>query len=174
TEYMIGATPLGGYVKIAGMVDESMDTGFVESEPQEWEFRAKPVWQRIVVISAGVVFNVLLAWAIFAGLKLAHGEQYVPAENIEAVYVEEGSIAHEMGLRTGDRVVAVSGNRIERFGDIEQASALVADPMTITVERDGQEMTFEGPSDIMTQLQRANYVLGIFAQPSLIGSVMEG
>src|SRR5690606_29470988 len=74
TEYVIGATPLGGYVKIAGMVDESMDTGFIESEPQPWEFRAKPVWQRIVVITAGVVFNVILAAVIFAGLKMTYGE----------------------------------------------------------------------------------------------------
>lgn len=173
TEYVIGATPLGGYVKISGMVDESMDTDFVESEPQEWEFRAKPVWQRIVVITAGVIFNFILAWIIFSGLKLAHGESYVPAENIQAVYVEEGSIAHSMGLRTGDRVVAVSGHRIERFGEIEDASALIADPMSITVERDGRELTFEGPSDIMTQLQRANYSLGISALPSLIGAVMD-
>ena len=107
TEYVIGATPLGGYVRIAGMVDESLDTDNLHSEPGPREFRAKPVWQRIVVITAGVIFNILLAVAIFAGLKLAYGETYVPAENVEAVYVEDGSIAHEMGLRTGDRLVAV-------------------------------------------------------------------
>ncbi|HEX7071593.1 MAG TPA: RIP metalloprotease RseP [Rhodothermales bacterium] len=174
TEYVIGATPLGGYVKIAGMVDESMDTDFLESEPQPWEFRAKPVWQRIVVITAGVIFNMILAWVIFAGLRLAHGDRYVPAENISAVYVEEGSIAYDMGLRTGDRVVAVGGDPIERYSDIEGAAGLIADPMTITVERDGERLTFEGPDDIMTQLQRANFSLGISAQPSLIGGVISG
>ena len=172
TEYVIGATPLGGYVKISGMVDESMDTDFLESEPKPWEFRAKPVWQRVVVITAGVIFNMILAWIIFTGLKLAHGDSYVPAENVGPVYVEEASIAHDMGLRSGDRIVAVSGEPIERYSDIEGAEGLIADPMTITVERDGRELTFEGPSDIMTQLQRANFSLGISAQPSLIGSVV--
>src|SRR5690606_39035832 len=100
TEYVIGATPLGGYVKIAGMVDESMDTDFAQSEPKPWEFRSKPVWQRLIVITAGVAFNVLLAFFIFAGLKLAYGEDYIPAENIEGVYVEENSLAYNMGLRT--------------------------------------------------------------------------
>src|SRR5690554_6908989 len=117
TEYVVGATPLGGYVKISGMVDESMDAEFASSEPEPWEFRAKPIWQRIVVITAGVIFNILLAFVIFAGLKAAYGDEYVPADRIDAVYVSENSIAHEMGLRTGDRIVAVSGRELERYDD---------------------------------------------------------
>lgn len=175
TEYVIGATPLGGYVKIAGMVDESMDTGFIESEPQPWEFRAKPVWQRIVVITAGVVFNVILAAVIFAGLKMTYGETYIPAENVEHVYVAPGSIAYEMGLRTGDRIVAVSGKRLEEYDQLETLESLLADPMTITVVRGGEEQTFTGPPDIFTQLNRAeNHSLGISPWPSLIGDVVAG
>ena len=128
TEYVIGATPLGGYVKIAGMVDESMDTDFTGSEPEPWEFRSKPVWQRIVVITAGVIFNVLLACIIFIGLKYVYGESYIPAENVRSVYVAEGSLAYEMGLRTGDRIVEVSGNEPERFSDLLDVQALLALP----------------------------------------------
>ncbi|ARA92090.1 RIP metalloprotease RseP [Rhodothermaceae bacterium RA] len=174
TEYVIGATPLGGYVKIAGMVDESMDAEFEASEPQPWEFRSKPVWQRIVVITAGVVFNVLLACFIFIGLKYVYGESYIPAENVRAVYVEEGSLAYEMGLRTGDRIVAVSGTRPERFSDLLDVQALLADPFTITVERNGETITFQGPDDIITQLNRSQGSLGISFSPSLVGGVMPG
>ncbi len=174
TEYVVGATPLGGYVKIAGMIDESMDTDFVDREPEPWEFRAKPIWQRIIVIAAGVVFNVILAFVIFSGLKLAYGEIYIPAENIDGVYVQEESIAHRMGLRTGDRIVAVGGREIEDFRDYNSVESLISDPMTITVERNGERLTMEGPEDIFTQLNRAEGSLGISEIPSLIGLVMEG
>lgn len=174
TEYVIGATPLGGYVKIAGMVDESMDTDFAQSEPKPWEFRSKPVWQRLIVITAGVAFNVLLAFFIFAGLKLAYGEDYIPAENIEGVYVEENSLAYNMGLRTGDHIIAVSGKELEAYSDLEGFEALLADPMTITVKRNHDTLTFKGPEDIMTQLNRQQGYLGISPVPSLVGGVMEG
>lgn len=171
TEYVIGATPLGGYVKIAGMVDESMDTDFTETPPEPWEFRAKPVWQRIVVITAGVVFNIILAFVIFAGLKMAYGDDFVPAENIEEVYVPENSLAHDMGLRTGDRIVAVSGRELERYDDLLDVEHLMSDPMTITVERNGETHTYRGPNDIMTQLNRSGG-FGVSVHPSIVGSTM--
>lgn len=173
TEYVIGATPLGGYVKIAGMVDESMDTDFAGSEPEPWEFRSKPVWQRIVVITAGVIFNIILAAIIFIGLKYAYGDTYIPAENVKQVYVAEGSIAHNIGLRTGDRIVAVGGEKLERFDEMAE-KALLADPLTITVERDGGELSFNGPDDIMTQLGKAgDDGLGVALLPSIISRVGE-
>ena len=175
TEYVVGATPLGGYVKIAGMIDESMDADFAETEPEPWEYRAKPVWQRMVVITAGVAFNVILAAFIFMGLKLAYGERYIPAENVSGVYVADSSLAYEMGLRTGDRVLAIGGERPERASDL-YGTALLADPLTITVERDGRTLTFEGPEDVMTRLSRAEGFFGVDQAsywPSLIGSVVE-
>lgn len=172
TEYVIGATPLGGYVKIAGMVDESMDTDFVNEEPEPWEFRSKPVWQRIIVIAAGVVFNVILAFFIFTFLKMAYGETYIPAENVDGVYVEDQSLAHDIGLRTGDRVVAVSGKPLQDFDDIGSVESLISDPLTITVERDGERVTLQGPKDIFTQLNRSGGTLGISYLPSIIGSVL--
>jgi len=176
TEYAIGATPLGGYVKISGMIDESLDTDHVESNPEPWEFRAKPVWQRIVVISAGVVFNVILAIFIFAGIKWAEGDTYIPAQNVEQVYVQEGSVAHDVGLRTGDRILEVNGKRFERFDQIGPSSLVAADSLTMTVRRDGEEKRLVGPSDIITRLSRArnnDQGFGLGYLPPLIGGVLQ-
>ncbi|MDX1430381.1 MAG: RIP metalloprotease RseP, partial [Rhodothermales bacterium] len=171
TEYVLGATPLGGYVKISGMVDESMDTDFVSSDPEPWEFRSKPVWQRIIVITAGVVFNVLLAAIIFMTLKYTGGETYIPAENIEAVYIEDDSFLHDLGLRTGDRIVAVNGEPMERADDFLGLDALIANRLTITVQRGSETVTLEGPDDLMTQLNRSQGNFGISYNPAIIGGV---
>ncbi|MEM8598575.1 MAG: RIP metalloprotease RseP [Bacteroidota bacterium] len=178
TEYVIGATPLGGYVKIAGMIDESMDADFVGSEPQPDEFRSKPVWQRIVVITAGVIFNLIFAFLIYIGLAWGYGDTFIPAENVEQVYVADGSIAYEMGLRTGDRVVAVNGEALKRYDDFERPDAFVADPFTVTVERDGQQETFTGPDQLLSRLSSVGAPepgispFGTSIQPAVIGGVL--
>lgn len=174
TEYVIGATPLGGYVKISGMIDESLDTEHTETEPESWEFRAKPVWQRIVVISAGVIFNALLAILIFGGLRWSEGDTYIPAENVEQVYVVENSVAYEVGLRTGDRIVEVNGEPFRRFDQIHPSSIVAADTLRVTVVRDGERQTLIGPSDIITRLSRAqnqDQDFGLGFSPPLIGGV---
>ncbi len=174
TEYAIGATPLGGYVKISGMIDESLDTEHTTEEPEAWEFRAKPVWQRIIVISAGVLFNAFLAVLIFGGLRWSEGDRYIPAENIEQVYVEENSVAHELGLRTGDRIVQVNGEEFRRFDQIHPSSIVAADTLTLTVVRDGERQTLVGPPNIITRLSRAqneDQGFGLWFRPPLIGGV---
>ena len=173
TEYVIGATPLGGYVKIAGMVDESMDTDFAEQEPEPWEFRAKPVWQRIVVITAGVIFNVLLAALIFIGIKAAYGEATPLAHEDGSVFVADSSLAHTIGLRTGDRILAIGGRTFDPYDDTGSFDALLADDLTLTVERGGDTLTFQGPDDLVTQLTRAGG-LGISSQPSVVGAILGG
>lgn len=178
TEYVIGATPLGGYVKIAGMVDESLDTNGLESEPQPWEFRAKPVWQRIVVIVAGVVFNMLLAWGIFAALAYQNGDAFVPAEKVTGVYVAPDSPAARMGLQTGDQIVAVGATPLAKYDELDRL-LLLADPLTVTVERPDsagtmQRVTLNGPADIITQLNRAKGDFGLSIEPPLVGGVAAG
>ncbi len=176
TEYVIGATPLGGYVKISGMIDESLDTEHTDNEPEPHEFRAKPVWQRIIVITAGVIFNVILAAIIFAGIKWSAGESFIPAENVESIYVAEGSVAYGMGLRTGDRITAVNSNEFETFNQLTPGE-LLADTLTITVDRQGESQTLVGPRDIMTQISRADQTvgspLGISFIPPVVGAVQE-
>ena len=148
TEYVLGLTPLGGYVKIAGMVDESMDTEELDAEPQPWEFRSKPVWQRILVITGGVLFNIILAGVIFIGLKATYGEVYDPA--VGAVIVDESSVAANMGLKTGDIIAAVNGKPVDVLEGLSgMEELLLADPLIIDVNRDGESLRLEGPRAIM-------------------------
>ena len=174
TEYRIGAVPLGGYVKISGMIDESMDTEHLSEEPKPWEFRAKPVWQRIVVITAGVIFNFILAFAIFIGLKWYYGETYIPAENVQSVYVEEGSLASDIGFRTGDRLLAVNGEPLEEFDPSGGLAALTADRATYTVQRGGEEVTLTAPEDFASRLNTAEGRFGVDPWPPVVGGVIAG
>src|SRR5580704_2920279 len=106
TEYGIGWLPLGGYVKIAGMIDESMDKEAMAQPPQPWEFRSKPVWQRLIVMVAGVTMNVLLAVVIYCMILLVWGSEYLPTKNVKyGIYCD--STAIRMGLRDGDQIQSV-------------------------------------------------------------------
>lgn len=172
TEYVLALTPLGGYVKIAGMVDESMDADFAETEPQPWEFRAKPVWQRIVVITAGVVFNMILAAVVFMGLKAVYGEAFTPP--IGPVVVADSSLAQQMGLRTGDHLVRVNDRVVDAstsLADLQEA--LLTPPLRIEVRRGAETQVIEGPEDIMTRLSRAGGNFGIAFDPPIIGSLVD-
>lgn len=172
TEYVLGLTPLGGYVKIAGMVDESMDTESLAAEPEEHEFRAKPVWQRILVIIGGVLFNLILAAMIFTGLKATYGEAYIPAAG--NMVVADSSIAYEMGLRTGDFLVEVNGKPFDGSDSyLGMQEMLLANPLVLRVERQGEVLTFEGPDDIMTQLNQSEGAYGLTFDPAVVGSVRD-
>ena len=114
TEYGIGWLPLGGYCKVNGMIDESMDTEHLANEPQPWEFRSKPAWQRLFVMVGGVLFNFILGILLYSFSLFQWGEAYLPAEG-NAVYVYEGSLAEEMGFKTGDLILALDGETPENF-----------------------------------------------------------
>lgn len=173
TEYVIGLTPLGGYVKIAGMVDESMDTEELAQEPQPWEFRSKPVWQRALVMVGGVLFNIILAGVIFIGLKASYGEAYEPA--VGAVLVQESSVAAEMGIQTGDVIVAVNGKPVDVLEGLSgMEELLLADPLVIDLDRGGEPVRVEGPRDIMTRLNQSEGAFGINFDPPIVGFVGEG
>lgn len=178
TEYVLGITPLGGYCKIAGMIDESLDTEFTKNEPQPDEFRSKPLWQRMAVICAGVVFNMLLAGIIFITLKAVHGDDMVAYTEDGSVFVADSSVADQIGIRTGDRLRAIGGVPFEPSDPGDRLMPLLANNLTFTVERDGREMALDGPEDIMTRIQEAPagglYGLGIYNWPSEIGSVSPG
>jgi regulator of sigma E protease len=163
TDYCFSATPLGGYVKISGMIDESMDTDFIGSESKPWEFRSKPVWQRIIVISAGVVFNVLLAAVIYAGLAYTYGTQHIPAENVQNIYVAEGSLAHEMGFRTGDRILTINDREPDTYGISQLISLpdITRSDLRFTVDRQGEQVRIFAPENFMDQLSRDQEFLSI-------------
>jgi regulator of sigma E protease len=137
TDYCISWVPLGGYVKIAGMVDESMDTEFVNAEPQPWEFRSRPMWQRILVISAGVIMNVLLAVVIFSMIHSIRGKDSM--DTTEVGYVHEGSPAWNAGMRGGDKILSVNGAPVAAWEDVQQQVYIenMGRELDIAVDRNG-------------------------------------
>ncbi len=138
TEYGIGWLPLGGYVKISGMVDESMDKEQMKQEPKPWEFRSKPAWQRLIIMIGGVTVNVILAIVIYTGMMMYYGEETIPVESLKwGVAVD--STAQKIGLQSGDKIVSIDGKEIETFRDIS-LELLLGDAGKIKVNRDGQMM----------------------------------
>ncbi len=134
-EYGIGWLPLGGYVKIAGMIDESMDTEQMAGPPQPWEFRSKPAWQRLIVMLGGVIVNVLLGIIIFWVLTMRMGETYIPMQNVKHGIVP-GIIGKKMGLQAGDNITAINGKPVVRFNDL--VKSVMLDHAVLTVERNGK------------------------------------
>ncbi len=145
TEYSIGAIPLGGFVKISGMVDESMDTAQLASEPQPWEFRAKPAWQRLIVMLGGIIVNVITGIIIFVTLVYSNGETYFSREQV----LENGIVAYEygeaIGLKTGDKVLDVNGQTYQSIGELSSGSALLSENGYYTVDRQGEKIKVEIP-----------------------------
>ena len=137
TEYGIGWLPLGGYVKIAGMIDESMDKEQMKGPVQDWEFRAKPAWQRLIIMLGGVIVNFLLGFFIFAMMLWAWGESYLPNAQVkDGIYVD--AIGAEMGLQNGDKILTVGDYKIEKFGSSEVVRRVILDgARSIKVERNG-------------------------------------
>lgn len=175
TDYCIGATPLGGYVKISGMVDESMDNEFLEKEPEPWEFRSKPVWQRIIVIVAGVVFNMILAFAIFTGMIMSNGKTVIELDKTNGIYVAEESLLEEIGFKTGDKIIGVNGERVQYFNDLISASTLTSDNLSYMVERAGEVIEVPMPSSYLDSLQSRSFLEDIaILLPSTIAGINKG
>jgi regulator of sigma E protease len=154
TEYVIGATPLGGYVQIAGMIDESMDDTFIGEEVKPDEFRGRPVWQRIVVILAGVIFNMILAVIIYTGMIWNYGETVIPVESVPGIYVQQGSVADQIGLQTGDQVIGVNGREVEYFNQLFSPSSLTDRDLSFLVRRDGEVISVSTPPNFLDLINR--------------------
>ncbi len=153
TEYGIGWLPLGGYVKIAGMIDESMDTEQMKEEPKDWEFRSKPAWQRLIIMIGGVTVNVILAFGIYAMMLYTWGKEYIPNDNlIYGVYAD--SLMIDQGFMHGDRILQVEGKPITVLGELSQR-ILFDDARRVEVERDGRRMLIQLDDDIDQAMLRA-------------------
>jgi regulator of sigma E protease len=149
TEYGIGWLPLGGYVKIAGMVDESMDTEFKNQPPQPWEFRSKPAWQRLIIMLGGVTVNFILGFLIFGMLLWGYGKDYIPTTETKQYGLAFDSVLIEQGFRSGDAILKLGNKPFERFDGVEFLETVVlGTERNITVLRDGQEHTFKVGDDI--------------------------
>jgi regulator of sigma E protease len=147
TEYGVGWLPLGGYVKIAGMIDESMDKEQLKQEPQPWEFRSKPAWQRLIVMIGGVTMNVILAVIIFWMITFRYGESYVPNSEVKHGIVAYES-ARELGLQNGDRVIEINGKPFERFDKLMSSEVLFGNS-TLTVLRNSDTVLIKIPADFI-------------------------
>lgn len=151
TEYGLGWLPLGGYVKISGMIDESLDREQMKLDPQPWEFRSKPAWQRLIIMIGGVTVNVLLAFAIYIGILAMWGEQYLPTSEVNKYGVVADSLAREMGIQNGDRILSVEGKPVADFNKIPVA-LILDEAKTIQVERDGQVTDITIPEGTLGKL----------------------
>lgn len=152
TEWGIGWLPLGGYVKISGMIDESMDTEAMKAEPQPWEFRSKPAWQRLIIMLGGVTVNFILGFLIFAMVLFVWGEQYLPAEN--AKYgIHADSLGQTLGLETGDQIISVNGKPFDKFDDRMILSEIIFnDARELKVKRNGREQAIAIPESAIGDL----------------------
>ena len=166
TEYGIGWCPLGGYCKIAGMIDESMDTEHLKSEPQPWEFRSKPAWQRLFVMAGGVLFNFILAIIVYAGILAGWGEQYISNEG-SRIYVNE--LAYEMGFRNGDHIISFDDYIPESFSMLQ---ADLARRMTrkASVERDGDTLNIYIDHNLIGEVFESPYMFTL-ARPFVVGEI---
>jgi regulator of sigma E protease len=154
TEFGIGWLPLGGYVKIAGMIDESMDTEQMKREPQPWEFRSKPAWQRLIVMVGGVVLNIVLGVVIFAMLAFHYGETRVLNSSIKYGIVPS-AYASQIGFQKGDKIVAVNGKPILHFEEILNPKEILKENAFVSVSRNQEIIEINLPADFIAQMSSA-------------------
>nr|WP_255495861.1 RIP metalloprotease RseP [Paludibacter sp. 221] len=173
TEWGIGWVPLGGYCKIAGMVDESMDTTQMAQEPQPWEYRSRPTWQRLPIITGGVIFNFILAVIIFIGMLFVNGKEYFPIQN--AKYgLEYTQLMLDNGFHNGDNIIAINGETTKDRADIVER-ILIEGKRDISVLRGGETICVELPADFSQQVLAANdNNLFSVRQPFVVHDVMGG
>ena len=175
TEYSIGAIPLGGFVKIAGMIDESLDTKSMSAEPEPWEFRAKPAWQRLIVMMGGILVNLALGIIIFIVLALVNGEAYLTKEELNKNGIVAHDLGEQLGFQTGDRVLSINGKDFERFSDIISPNLLLESDSYYTVQRDGQEVRVNLPNDFIGKIANRQSRDSVISPriPFSIGSVVQ-
>jgi len=171
TEYGIGWLPLGGYVKISGMIDESMDKEQMGRPAEPWEFRAKPAWQRLIIMLGGVTVNLLLGIFIYSMTLFVYGDKYLPNKSLaDGVWVVD-EMATDLGFENGDKFIAADGEKIERFSDILER-VIVA--KTITVERNGFTTDIKMPIDVVDKfLNNKNKQLFYPRIPTIISGFPE-
>jgi|TARA_B110000240_G_C13513169_1_gene461198 regulator of sigma E protease len=171
TEYGIGWLPLGGYVKISGMIDESMDKEQMNKPPEPWEFRAKPAWQRLIIMLGGVTVNLLLGMFIYAMTLYAYGDKYLPNNNLADGIWCVDSLSKEIGFLSGDKIISVDGEPVERFSSILEKTLTAKQ---VTVERNSKKEIIEIPNDFIEKLISNEKTMLFYPRiPAIISSFVE-
>lgn len=153
TEYGLGWVPFGGYVKISGMVDESMDKEQLKKPAEPWEFRSKPAWQRLIIMIGGVVVNIVLAILLFIMITYVWGEEYLPAKNLK-FGVHADSLATQIGIQDGDKIVAVDGKPLDNFGTIGSV-IILGEAKQLQVDRNGENVNLTIPEGFISKLNKS-------------------
>lgn len=176
TEYGIGAIPLGGFVKISGMIDESMDTEAMSKEPQPWEFRSKPAWQRLIVMLGGIIVNVIVGIFIFIVLAYNEGEKFLSSSEVNKYGILAGELAQEIGLKTGDKIVKVNGKPYTNFNEVISSDVFLGSNSSYTVDRNGEEVDIDIPNNFIEKLsdpeEKGNFIRPL--EPFKIGELVPG
>lgn len=171
TEYGVGWFPLGGYVKIAGMVDESMDKEQMKAEPQPWEFRTKPAWQRLIVMLGGIIVNVVMGILIFIGMTWLLGDTYIPMKYInDHGGINALELGEEIGLHTGDKIIKVNGKEIVDFAELTKPDNLLSENSSYTVIRDGKEVEVSIPVNFIERFNKKEAIY-TFIAPRVIPQI---
>ncbi len=171
TEYGIGWLPLGGYVKISGMIDESMDKEALKQPAQPWEFRSKPAWQRLIVMVGGVVMNLIVGLIIFTAINLSYTNKYIPTSEVNKTGIYAFETGRNLGFQTGDKLLEVNGKKIKRFEDAVSIDVLFGSQ--ITVERNKQKIIINVP-DSTYRIYKTNntQIIGPYNYNFTVDSVM--
>ncbi|WP_348823931.1 RIP metalloprotease RseP [Flavobacterium aestuarii] len=172
TEYGIGWLPLGGYVKISGMIDESMDKEQMALPSQPWEFRSKPAWQRLIIMLGGVTVNFILAFIIYIGMAFVYGDSYIANADMKDGLLIENKAMIDAGFKSGDKIIAVDGEKVIRFDKEINGKVIVA--KEVTIERNGVEQTIKMPHDFVDQLSKVEKEpLATIRIPFVIGKIAD-
>ena len=186
TEYALGAIPLGGFVKISGMIDESLDTKKLSAEPEPWEFRAKPAWQRLIVMLGGIIMNVITGIIVFIVITYQNGESYLPKEALNVNGIAVHDLGQELGFQTGDKILEVNGQDYNNFEDILAPEILVDSDVYYTVQRGDEVIRIDMPNDFIERMNttegagpvispRYTFLVGeVVSEGALEAGLMEG
>ncbi len=174
TTYEVGALPLGGFVKISGMIDESFDTQHLKEEPKDFEFRSKPAWQRLIVMMGGITINVITGVMMFIGIVYFWGDSYIPADEVKKYGIIAYELGEEVGLKTGDKILDVNGKPYEKFFDLLSPEVLLGSDAYYTVEREGKKIKVNLPNDLVEKISDRKNPQRFFwiVQPFSIGKVL--
>jgi len=152
TEYGLGWFPLGGYVSIAGMIDETQDAATLAKDPEPWEFRAKPAWQRLIVMLGGVIVNIITGVVIFVCLTYSNGNNFVSKEELNKNGIVALDLGQQIGLKTGDKIIRVNGADYKQLSDLRASDVLLGENSSYTVQRGDQTLEIKIPSNFIEKL----------------------
>ena len=172
TEYGIGWLPLGGYVKISGMIDESMDKEQMALPPQPWEFRSKPAWQRLIIMLGGVTVNFILAFIIYIGMAFAYGDMFIANVDLKDGLLIDNPAMQKAGFQTGDKIISIDGEKVIKFDNDMNMKIIMA--KQVLIERNGAEQAIKMPVDFVDQLSKLEKgPLVSIRMPFVIGTIPE-